>query len=68
MKPCRKCGASERYADTRCIPCTRRRNRQDLRRYRAEKRVWTLNEAVKPRCPTCGRTILCKPANWLDVT
>ena len=36
MKPCRKCGESERYADGRCKGCTLARNEVYAKRSRAE--------------------------------
>ena len=35
MKPCRKCGGTERYADGHCKPCTRIRAIKDGAKYRA---------------------------------
>ncbi len=54
MKPCTKCGASDRYADGHCKPCNRASGRKHYRanseRLRAASKAWYQNnkERAKP--------------------
>ena len=53
IKPCIKCGATDRYADGRCRPCALRINRQNYERDRASRNKqqaeWYANNRERER-------------------
>ena len=49
MRPCNKCGGTERYANGKCASCARKRARSGSYRRRIEVLL-----ALGPKCVDCG--------------